>query len=192
MKFHLDIMQQNSLPCLLGLWHITGVSVSLTASHTFTWTDTYAFEHRHLLVSTDEPKGNCRLVVKSDPLSTRPIDLSGQVIHPHREEGGKYVYVINAHLMKSWTRAEQICQLLGGHLPTITSYEENQYLRNILAGNLFPQIAFRNPCRIYDPLCAIFIGLGHNRVSSEALHLIPTLIAQLVIINHVFYHLFVY
>ena len=69
---------------LIGLWHITSLSVSLTTDHTFMWSDTYVFEHRHLLISTDEPRGNCRLVVKSDRLIDIPTDFSGQIIHPHR------------------------------------------------------------------------------------------------------------
>ena len=81
-------------------------------------------------------------------------------------------YLLSGRQLLSWSEAEELCNSLGGHLPSLTTPKDTLLLERLLLGPLqhdgYQEFVPETDCRYSGPLCMMFIGLKTNQVTVQS------------------------
>ena len=115
----------------------------------------------------------CTVLIKLDPYvkldTSLPPSLSilDKDTYDFDLQSMKMTLLIMGRFTKTWGETEAMCNTLGGHLPSITSEDDRKTLQAIMMRDQLQHntsLKYPNNCRVFDPLCVIFIGIHGNKV----------------------------
>ena len=77
------------------------------------------------------------------------------------------VYVAWGYESLSWKEANTKCSAMGGHLPSVTTKEELDFLEKAVWGKFTSAQLQTHPCRLSSVVCSFFMGLDTRLVSEN-------------------------
>ena len=174
-QLNILFVQQSLSPWMLGLFLINRiVSNPLERGAVLELTDSFMFDRRDIYISPfSATQGTCFILITLDPYvksntSLPPfLYISDKGTHAADPLNTKATILIIGRFTKTWADAEAICETLGGHLPSVTSLDDRKTLEAIILRNQIQHnttLKYPNNCRVFDPLCIIFIGIHGNKV----------------------------
>ena len=173
---HIVLVQHSLSPWMMGRNIVSYISTKpLDQGQVFEWTDSFVFDKRYLFLSTTTLiERSCGVLIQIDPYVKPHSGLPPSFHIADKEtvdvsdlQTAKLTVLIMGRFHKTWDDAQALCKSVGGHLPSMTSLDqrttlESIFLRNPLLQNM--TLRHTNICRVFDPLCAMYIGIRNSTV----------------------------
>ena len=176
-KFTIFLVQQSLMPWMAGLSLVTQIQTDkLEIRDTLEWVDSFMFDRRDIFLK-EAVHGTCTILIKLDPYvkldtSLPPfLSILDKDTHDFDLQSMKMTLLVMGRFTKTWGEAEAMCNTLGGHLPSITSEDDRKTLQAIMMRDQLQHntsLKYPNNCRVFDPLCVIFIGIQGKKVRHTA------------------------
>ena len=166
----------------LDYYHITTYKLKLQRGKVVSIHEPHYYFYRYVFIrptlAIAESKGNSVCTVKCTIDVLLPFwdfDWENEAkMEPNLPDLGNPAGLALAYILwdfwpRSWVSAESECTDIGGHLPSVTSQEEAEFLDKVAWGKFSPRQLFKNPCRWATGVCAFYIGLNKTAVSTHSL-----------------------
>ena len=145
----------------------------LLANHNVTFYQDNMFESRTILIRSLERNDNCYIHLRINPIHRinhysgimklkHAISHDSNTIIDGINEPFMFIFLAPYAINLTWADADSICRSAGGHLPTVTSEEEEHFLVHAIQARL-TDATIKHTCKYYS-LCYVFLGLYKKQV----------------------------
>ena len=150
-----------------------GLQIPLVPNHNVSFYQDNTFESRTILIRSLEQNDNCYIYLRINPihsigLYSGPMEQQHDAMQTYNPKTERkkdplvFIFLAPYSINLTWSDADTICRSAGGHLPTVTTEEEEDFLVHAIQARL-PDATIKHTCKYYS-LCYVFLGLSKEQV----------------------------